>query len=91
MLTRQLIFEIILLSYVTIGLMLRAYANIDICPPCLINKIFGINCWGCGLTTAFIHILRLEFVEAFNSNWLIIIVFPSIIFFTLNNLIKVTK
>ena len=39
--------------------------SVSLCP---INNIFGISCFGCGLTRGFIAILELDFKKAFEYN-----------------------
>jgi hypothetical protein len=34
--------------------------------PCLNKRFFGIDCLGCGLQRGFIHLIKGEFVAAFN-------------------------
>lgn len=43
---------------------------------CLFKKIFGINCWNCGMTRAFLSILHLDFNSAYMYNNKVFIVFP---------------
>ncbi len=45
---------------------------------CIINRIFKIKCFGCGMTRAFISILHLDFVSAFKYNVLSIPLFFAI-------------
>ena len=33
--------------------------------PCLNKKLFGVDCLGCGMQRALLHILKGEFIEAF--------------------------
>ena len=40
-------------------------------PKCLITEIIGYECIGCGLNRAAIHLIHLEFSEAYSSNPLI--------------------
>ena len=35
---------------------------------CLLNKIFGIECAGCGVTRMFLSILKFDFYQAFRFN-----------------------
>ncbi len=35
---------------------------------CIFNNLFGIPCPGCGMTRAFISIIKLDFVSAFQYN-----------------------
>ena len=43
---------------------------------CLIKNITGHECWGCGMTRAFFHLIHGEFTVAYAYNWRIVIVFP---------------
>jgi hypothetical protein len=62
--------------YFLFSTVLKATTEIDICIPCLWKSIFGIQCPGCGLTTAFISLIELDYRKAFDSNWLIFIIAP---------------
>jgi len=66
----------IVLVYAGIGLLLRAFADINIMPPCLYSTFFHIRCPGCGITTATTLILRGRFADAWHTNPL---AFPAII------------
>ena len=43
---------------------------------CIFKNIFGIECYGCGITRAVLSVIQFDFVKAYNYNKLIIIVFP---------------
>ena len=60
---------------------LKSVSGIDICIPCIWKTLFGLECPGCGLTRAFIHLINFNFIEAFRSNWLIYVVLPLTLFF----------
>ncbi len=62
--------------YFVFSALLNAITGITICIPCLWKSVFGVNCPGCGLTTAFIFLIKLNFLEAFEHNWLIFIILP---------------
>ena len=47
---------------------------------CLIKNIFGIECFGCGITRAIISGIQLDFIKAFEYNKMIIIVLPLFIY-----------
>jgi hypothetical protein len=60
-------------------LVLRA-SGLDIwLPSCLITETTGYTCFGCGLNTAAIYLLRLEFAQAYMANPLIYLYVPIII------------
>jgi hypothetical protein len=62
--------------YFIISIGIKMFFSIDVCLPCLWNTLFHFHCPGCGLTTAFIEILKLNFSDAFHINPLIFIVLP---------------
>jgi hypothetical protein len=53
----------------------KAYLG-DTFPLCLYRILFNKKCIGCGATRAVWSILHLKFIEAFEYNKLIIIIFP---------------
>ena len=63
-------------AYFVFSAILKATTGIDVCIPCLWKTIFGFHCPGCGLTTAFIGLMELDFRKAFESNWIIFILVP---------------
>ena len=66
----------LIMIYIFLSSILKSFTKIDICIPCFWKLIFGIRCYGCGLTTAFIDIINLNFKSAFESNCLIFIIIP---------------
>ncbi|NDW19812.1 DUF2752 domain-containing protein [Dysgonomonas sp. 216] len=58
---------------------------------CLFKNIFGIECFGCGITRAIVSAIQFDFVGAFNFNKLIVIVFPLLIFIWIRMLIQQLK
>lgn len=75
---KNLVIYALVLAY-TLLLMLRAF-GVDIwLPSCLITATTGYTCFGCGLNTAAIHLLRLEFTQAYAANPLIYLYVPLII------------
>ena len=81
-------FLLIVGFYFLFSAILKAVAEIDICIPCLWKSIFGFQCPGCGLTTAFISLLDLNFKNAFESNWLIYIIVPFGIYYMIQDYVK---
>ncbi|MDR1792548.1 MAG: DUF2752 domain-containing protein [Bacteroidales bacterium] len=55
---------------------------------CLIKNLFGVECWGCGITKAVIAAVQLDFVRAFQYNKLIIIVMPLLVYLWIKQFIK---
>lgn len=75
-------------SYFFMSAILNALTGIDFCIPCLWKTIFGFNCSSCGLTTALICIMKLDFLGAFESNWMIFILIPSGVYYFTNDFIR---
>lgn len=76
-------FLMLLLSYEMVGMVLYALTDgrIDICIPCLWTTIFNVHCPGCGMTTAAINLLKLDFTAAWEANPLAFVVLPAIAYF----------
>ena len=53
---------------------------------CLIKNIFGVECYGCGITRAIISGIQLDFIKAFEYNKMIIIILPLFIYEWFKNL-----
>jgi hypothetical protein len=47
---------------------------------CLFKNIFGIDCYGCGITRAILSAIKFDFVDAMNYNKMVIIVLPILIY-----------
>lgn len=58
---------------------------------CLFKNLFGHECYGCGITRAVISVIQLNFVEAYQYNRLIIIVFPLLLYVWITTLGKNLK
>jgi len=78
----------IVCSYLLFSALLKSTTGIDICIPCIWQSIFGIHCPGCGLTTAFISLIEFDFRNAFESNWLIFIIVPIVIYYVIQDYFK---
>ena len=53
---------------------------------CLIKNIFGIECFGCGITRAIIAGVQLDFTKAMEYNKMVIVVLPLFIYEWIKNL-----
>lgn len=71
--------------------LLKVATGINITIPCLFKTAFGIHCPGCGLTSAFIELLKLNPQSAWDHNPLIFAVIPSAAFFLVNDFIRFSK
>jgi hypothetical protein len=58
---------------------------------CLVKNIFGVECWGCGITKSVISAIQFDFVSAFNYNKLIVVVMPLMIYLWAKEIIKSIK
>jgi len=58
---------------------------------CLFKNLFGIECYGCGITKAVIASVQLDFIRAFTYNKLIVIVMPLIFYLWAKEIIKCVK
>jgi len=71
--------------------LLRIFTGINVTIPCLYTTIFGFHCPGCGLTAAFIELLKLNPVNAWNHNPLIFIVVPCAALYMILDLLRFNK
>ncbi|MDD2636102.1 MAG: DUF2752 domain-containing protein [Bacteroidales bacterium] len=88
---RKNIIITIIVGYYLIGLILYMFAEIDILIPCIWYTLFDIRCPGCGLTTAFIHLLSLNFTAAWDANPLIFIVLPGMSFYIIKDFLRFVR
>jgi hypothetical protein len=58
---------------------------------CLSVRLFDIQCFGCGITRAIMHLIHFEFSAAWSYNKLSFLVLPVLIMFWLYLLGKVTN
>ena len=55
---------------------------------CLVKNLFGVECYGCGITKAVIACVQLDFIRAFNYNKLIVIVMPLLVYLSAKEVAK---
>lgn len=77
--------------YLFFSTVLKAATSIDICIPCVWKSIFDVDCPGCGLTTATINLMQFDIIGAFESNWLIFIVLPTVTYYVIQDYFKFMK
>lgn len=65
------------LLYLLLSAVLKAMLAIDIGIPCLWKLLFHFECPGCGMTTAFTHLLRLDVDKADEANRSIFLLVPA--------------
>lgn len=57
------------------------YLKYNVGIPCIFFEITGLYCPGCGITRAIISLIKLDFIQAFRYNPLIIVVFPFLLIY----------
>jgi hypothetical protein len=68
-------------AYFVVGGILKMVGVADILPRCLSVLLLGRECYGCGITTAMLHIFKLEFVQAYEVNAWAFILMPAGIYY----------
>lgn len=58
---------------------------------CLFTNIFGIECYGCGITKAIIAAIQFDFLRAWDYNKLIVAVMPLMICLWIKETIKIRQ
>lgn len=59
--------------------------------PCIFHKLTNLYCPGCGMTRAFISLIKLDLYQAFRYNMLVIIYVPFFIIYGVNKYILKNK
>ena len=58
---------------------------------CIFTNVFGVECWGCGITRAIFSALYFRFAEAWEYNRLVVIVLPLLMFEWLKAVVQSLK
>lgn len=58
---------------------------------CLFKNVFGVECFGCGMTRAISSLLHADAATAFARNKLVVVVFPLLCAFLLKDLISILQ
>lgn len=64
-------------GYIVLSVIIKRLLDVDVCIPCLWKAVFGWECPGCGLTTALVRVLELDFAGACNANPTVLVVVPT--------------
>ena len=78
----------VLFLYLFSSFVLKLVFEIDILLPCIWKKLFNQECLGCGLSRAFIELVKLNFEKAYFYNKLVFIVFIFSIFLFISDFKK---
>jgi len=78
-------------GYFIFSLLVYTFFDINIGIPCLFTFLFGIHCWGCGMTHAILELIKLNFTGAYEENPLIFIVLPAGIYFIVQDFLTFVK
>lgn len=68
-------------AYFVFSSILYAISGFNFTIPCIWNLMFDIHCPGCGLTAAFIDLLKFNPRGAWDSNPLIYLIIPIIVIY----------
>lgn len=60
-------------------------------PMCLSVILFDMECYNCGMTRAFQHLIHFEYTKAMEFNPRVVIVFPLVAFFYVRGMWKLWK
>ncbi len=80
-----------LLILVLIPVVLYAIPMESICNGntiCVFTNIFGVECWGCGITRAIFSALHFRFYDAWEYNPLFVVVLPLLLFFWVRGVVR---
>lgn len=80
---------VVLYFFISAGLNLLF--SIDILIPCLIESATGFHCPGCGLSTAFLNLVKLNLPEAWEANPIIFFVLPAGTWFIASDFFRFRK
>lgn len=56
---------------------------------CLSVLILDRECFGCGMTRAVQHLIHLDFIGAYNFNKLSFLVFPTVVYLLIKEILKI--
>ncbi len=56
---------------------------------CLFSNVFGVECWGCGITRAVVSAMYLDFDGAWGYNNFVFVIIPLILYLWVKSLITI--
>tara|TARA_B110000263_G_C15057621_1_gene395913 strand:- start:169 stop:462 length:294 start_codon:yes stop_codon:yes gene_type:complete len=80
---RENIIVALVLLYFVLSVLLKAFSGIDYLIPCLWKTFFGFECFGCGVTSSIIEIIKGNFQFAWEINKLTFLVLPLLFFYSI--------
>ena len=81
--SRQNIILGLAVLYFIFSVLLNIIFGLDCLIPCLWKTFLGIECYGCGVTSSIIEILKGNFQFAWEINKLTFLVFPLLLFYSI--------
>ena len=58
---------------------------------CLVYNLFGVECWGCGMTRALYSLMHLRFIEAWGYNRAVVVVAPLMVYVWIKWVVRLVK
>lgn len=58
---------------------------------CLVHNLFGVECWGCGMTRALYSVAHLDFAAAWEYNRAVVVVAPLMAYIWSKCIIRLIK
>ena len=55
---------------------------------CIFKNLFGVKCWGCGITRAIFSALHFHFYDAWEYNSLFVVVLPLLLFLWMRAVVR---
>ena len=77
--------------YFGVGMLLEIFFGIDLLVPCLWDTFLHFRCPGCGLTTACMYLITMDWASAFRENPLIFVVLPAGLYFIIRDFLQFNR
>ena len=76
----------IVVLYFSFSVLLNIIFGFDYLIPCLWKTFFGIECFGCGVTSSIIEIFKGNFLLAWEMNKITFLVFPLLVLYSIKEI-----